>query len=161
MCIGCAGIHRGLGVHISKVRSVDLDVLESSMLDTLASVGNRRANELYEFNRSEVLKYKPNPTDDYHKKRKFILLKYKHRAFANPAVLPPLLSSSSAEDELENHEVSNEDITYEGWLTKQGNNYKTWRLRWFVLKNGTLSYFRTQGAVEPAGRIDLSVAQGM
>jgi hypothetical protein len=158
VCISCAGIHRSLGAHISKVRSVDLDVLESSMLDTLANVGNRRANEVYEFNRAEVAKFKPNPTDDYHKKKKFIVLKYKSRAFANPAVLPPL-PSSAEDDTTEGTESSNESVTYEGWLTKQGNNYKAWRLRWFVLKDGTLSYFRTRGAAEPAGRIDLSIAQ--
>jgi stromal membrane-associated protein len=171
LCIGCAGIHRSLGAHISKVRSVDLDVLDNWMLETLTNVGNRRANEIYEFRHSEVVKYKPKPTDDYYKKKTFIILKYKQRTFANPAILQPLShevgrTNESPENSIPNPNATSsslstsESVSYEGWLTKQGNNYKSWRLRWFVLKNGTLSYFRSRGAAEPAGCIDLSTAQG-
>jgi hypothetical protein len=33
--------------------------------------------------------------------------------------------------------------TKSGYLTKQGRKFKTWRRRWFVLKNDALWYFKT------------------
>ncbi len=32
----------------------------------------------------------------------------------------------------------------EGWLKKQGEHYRTWRKRWFVLKGRQLVYFESQ-----------------
>lgn len=32
---------------------------------------------------------------------------------------------------------------YEGWLHKQGDKYKTWNKRWFVLKGPNLFYFKS------------------
>jgi hypothetical protein len=31
----------------------------------------------------------------------------------------------------------------EGWLYKQGDKYKTWNKRWFVLKTNNLFYFKS------------------
>ncbi|GIY83075.1 uncharacterized protein CG43867 [Caerostris darwini] len=44
-----------------------------------------------------------------------------------------------------------------GYLTKLGGKFKTWRRRWFVLKNGTLSYYKSQTDVnrKPQGQIVL------
>lgn len=49
ICIKCAGIHRSLGTHISKVKSVDLDTWKEEHLSELIRCGNnQRANEYYE-----------------------------------------------------------------------------------------------------------------
>lgn len=32
---------------------------------------------------------------------------------------------------------------HEGWLHKQGDKYKTWNKRWFVLKGSNLFYFKS------------------
>lgn len=46
-----------------------------------------------------------------------------------------------------------------GWLTKQGEYIKTWRRRWFILKQGKLFWFKdsviTRGSV-PRGVIPVS-----
>ncbi|XP_071963475.1 pleckstrin homology domain-containing family H member 1-like isoform X2 [Antedon mediterranea] len=34
-----------------------------------------------------------------------------------------------------------------GWLTKLGGKVKSWKRRWFVLKNGELRYYKSQGDV--------------
>lgn len=48
ICIRCSGIHRSLGTHISKVRSVDLDTWNDDQLAPLINWGNQRANLYWE-----------------------------------------------------------------------------------------------------------------
>ncbi|XP_024152458.1 stromal membrane-associated protein 1 isoform X3 [Oryzias melastigma] len=48
MCIRCAGIHRNLGVHISRVKSVNLDQWTPDQIQSMVDMGNTRAKHLYE-----------------------------------------------------------------------------------------------------------------
>ncbi|XP_062422735.1 stromal membrane-associated protein 1 isoform X3 [Pungitius pungitius] len=48
MCIRCAGIHRNLGVHISRVKSVNLDQWTPEQIQSMVDMGNNRAKRLYE-----------------------------------------------------------------------------------------------------------------
>nr|XP_042909382.1 uncharacterized protein CG43867 [Parasteatoda tepidariorum] len=67
------------------------------------------------------------------------------------SVEPPRFSSIIAET------VKRDNFEKCGYLTKLGGKLKTWRRRWFVLKNGTLSYYKTQNDVgrKPQGQIML------
>ena len=47
ICLECAGKHRGLGVHNSFVRSLELDQWNESQLKIMKVGGNRRANEYF------------------------------------------------------------------------------------------------------------------
>eukprot|EP01087_Luapelamoeba_hula_P015470 TRINITY_DN4629_c0_g1_i3.p1 TRINITY_DN4629_c0_g1~~TRINITY_DN4629_c0_g1_i3.p1 ORF type:complete len:926 (+),score=73.57 TRINITY_DN4629_c0_g1_i3:351-3128(+) len=40
-----------------------------------------------------------------------------------------------------------------GYLTKQGHRVKNWKRRWWVLKDGSLSYFKNPRALKPLGTI--------
>ncbi|XP_059928999.1 stromal membrane-associated protein 1 isoform X1 [Gadus macrocephalus] len=48
MCIRCAGIHRNLGVHIARVKSVNLDQWTPEQIQSMVDIGNRRARLMYE-----------------------------------------------------------------------------------------------------------------
>uniref|UniRef100_A0A8C2A564 Small ArfGAP 1 n=1 Tax=Cyprinus carpio TaxID=7962 RepID=A0A8C2A564_CYPCA len=48
ICIRCAGIHRNLGVHISRVKSVNLDQWTPDQIQSVQSMGNTKARQLYE-----------------------------------------------------------------------------------------------------------------
>lgn len=64
ICIACAGIHRNLGVHISKVRSTSLDdwsVEDLSLFCEVTSGDNIKANSIYEKWREVDLW--PDPSD--------------------------------------------------------------------------------------------------
>lgn len=48
LCIRCAGIHRKLGVHISRVKSVNLDSWTPEQVVSLQQMGNSQARAVYE-----------------------------------------------------------------------------------------------------------------
>ena len=47
ICLECSGIHRSMGTHISKVRSLTLDTLQHETQLLLMAIGNRVSNEVY------------------------------------------------------------------------------------------------------------------
>ncbi|KAM4795871.1 LOW QUALITY PROTEIN: stromal membrane-associated protein 2 [Rhinophrynus dorsalis] len=48
LCIRCAGVHRNLGVHISRVKSVNLDQWTQEQIQCMEEMGNGKAKRLYE-----------------------------------------------------------------------------------------------------------------
>merc|ERR1712173_461441 len=87
ICIACCGVHRGLGTHISKVRSLMLDDIPSSTLNTLTQLGNARINKILEHtipSDYSTLSYEDNPS--IQEREKFIKGKYMFKMFINPEI---------------------------------------------------------------------------
>ncbi|KIJ04323.1 hypothetical protein PAXINDRAFT_94834 [Paxillus involutus ATCC 200175] len=61
LCIRCSGIHRGMGTHISRVKSIDLDMWTPEQMESIQQWGNRRANLYWEAH----LKVGHVPADQY------------------------------------------------------------------------------------------------
>ncbi|KAI0761159.1 hypothetical protein BD413DRAFT_607240 [Trametes elegans] len=82
LCIRCSGIHRSMGTHISKVKSVDLDVWTPEQMASIQKWGNRRANLYWEAH----LRAGHIPPD--HKMESYIRSKYESRRWAREGPPP-------------------------------------------------------------------------
>ncbi|KJH48881.1 putative GTP-ase activating protein [Dictyocaulus viviparus] len=77
ICIRCAGIHRNLGVHISKVRSVNLDSWTAEQVQSMRVMGNEKARKVYEHSLPDH--FRRSMTD--HQMEQFIRAKYEQRRY--------------------------------------------------------------------------------
>ncbi|XP_024149332.1 arf-GAP with GTPase, ANK repeat and PH domain-containing protein 2 isoform X4 [Oryzias melastigma] len=94
ICIECSGIHRNLGTHLSRVRSLDLDDWPGELTQVLAAIGNHMANSVWE---SRTLgRIKPTPNATREERESWIRAKYEQRAFVPPLPSP----SGSLEDSM-------------------------------------------------------------
>ncbi|KAM4836428.1 arf-GAP with GTPase, ANK repeat and PH domain-containing protein 1 isoform 4-T4 [Thomomys bottae] len=82
MCIECSGIHRNLGTHLSRVRSLDLDDWPMELIKVMSSVGNELANSVWED--SGQGRTKPSLDSTREEKERWIRAKYEQKLFLAP-----------------------------------------------------------------------------
>ncbi|XP_037253753.1 arf-GAP with GTPase, ANK repeat and PH domain-containing protein 1 isoform X5 [Falco rusticolus] len=82
ICIECSGIHRNLGTHLSRVRSLDLDDWPIELIKVMTSIGNELANSVWEENSQGHMK--PSSDSTREEKELWIRAKYEQKLFLAP-----------------------------------------------------------------------------
>jgi len=77
ICIDCSGVHRSMGVNVSKVRSLLLDNWTEDIILQMEEKGNSRFNEVYEYNVSGKI----TPKSSREERSEFMRNKYVLRAY--------------------------------------------------------------------------------
>uniref|UniRef100_A0A8B9P2D6 ArfGAP with GTPase domain, ankyrin repeat and PH domain 2 n=1 Tax=Apteryx owenii TaxID=8824 RepID=A0A8B9P2D6_APTOW len=103
ICIECSGIHRNLGTHLSRVRSLDLDDWPRELTLVLTSIGNTTANSIWEKNPQG--RCKPTPESSREERESWIRAKYEQRLF-----LAPLPAAEAPLGEQLFHAVQEKDL---------------------------------------------------
>ncbi|NWW27164.1 SMAP2 protein, partial [Falcunculus frontatus] len=109
ICIRCAGIHRNLGVHISRVKSVNLDQWTQEQIQCVQEMGNGKANRLYEAYLPENFR---RPQTDQHP-----FSMEKHGAF-------PSWSSSFIRDKYEKKKYMDRSIDINAFRKEKDDKWK-------------------------------------
>ncbi|KAL8860547.1 MAG: hypothetical protein Q9178_002899 [Gyalolechia marmorata] len=95
ICIRCSGIHRGMGTHISRVKSVDLDAWTDEQLQSVLRWGNSRANKYWES------KLAPGHAPSEAKIENFIRTKYESKRWVLDGPMPdPSTLDADGDDDI-------------------------------------------------------------
>jgi Arf-GAP/SH3 domain/ANK repeat/PH domain-containing protein len=108
LCIECSGIHRSLGTHISKIRSLTLDVhsFSNDIVEILLQIGNRVSNMIWEATLDQALK--PTASSTREQRLKFITAKYVDGLYVE--ILPSPRSRFATPDETLLASIKTNDI---------------------------------------------------
>jgi hypothetical protein len=133
LCEKCCGVHRRIGTHISKPRSIDLDDWTPAHLEAMEVVGNTNAEAYWCYN-VPIGRSKPEEGDAMVIITDWIQCKYELKQFCKQ----PGATTERTDPGVTAYEKS-------GYIEKMGgaSGEGKWQRRWFELKNFQLSYYKS------------------
>ncbi|XP_054814575.1 probable ADP-ribosylation factor GTPase-activating protein AGD11 [Prosopis cineraria] len=163
ICIKCSGIHRSLGVHISKVLSLKLDQWTDDEVDALAKLGgNKSVNKKYEaFIPSYIKKLKP--TSSIEERSDFIRRKYELLQFmgCDEQLSCPFMPQQSSSSCIMSH-LDKKNYNKQANKNRIGNTFRnSWGRKEPDINNKASKKSNSlAGMVEFVGLIKVNVVKG-
>ncbi|XP_050796608.1 arf-GAP with SH3 domain, ANK repeat and PH domain-containing protein 1 isoform X2 [Gopherus flavomarginatus] len=164
-CIECSGIHREMGVHISRIQSLELDKLGTSELLLAKNVGNNCFNDIMEGSLPSPSP-KPTPSSDMTARKEYITAKYVDHKFSRKtcasaaAKLNELLEAVRSRDLLALIQVYAEGVELMEPLLEPGQEPGETALHLAVRTADPTSLHLVDFLVQNCGNLDKQTALG-
>ncbi|XP_031215115.1 arf-GAP with SH3 domain, ANK repeat and PH domain-containing protein 1 isoform X8 [Mastomys coucha] len=164
-CIECSGIHREMGVHISRIQSLELDKLGTSELLLAKNVGNNSFNDIMEANLPSPSP-KPTPSSDMTVRKEYITAKYVDHRFSrktcasSSAKLNELLEAIKSRDLLALIQVYAEGVELMEPLLEPGQELGETALHLAVRTADQTSLHLVDFLVQNCGNLDKQTSVG-
>ncbi|XP_015975287.2 arf-GAP with SH3 domain, ANK repeat and PH domain-containing protein 1 isoform X4 [Rousettus aegyptiacus] len=164
-CIECSGIHREMGVHVSRIQSLELDKLGTSELLLAKNVGNNSFNDIMEANLPSPSP-KPTPSSDMAVRKEYITAKYVDHRFSrktcssSSAKLSALLEAIRSRDLLALVQVYTEGVELMEPLLEPGQELGETALHLAVRTADQTSLHLVDFLVQNCGNLDKQTALG-
>ena len=148
VCVECSGVHRQLGVHVSRVKSVRLDNWKAAEVEEMRRNGNAASNgrtlALLEPLRAWYCCPPRLPEDGSGVREQWVRSKYERREWSEGANGGAQLLALRMPVPL-----------VEEWVVKRGAKRKSWKRRWCVVLGSSVAYFAKKGDASPKGVFSL------
>ncbi|KAK2507230.1 hypothetical protein MC885_018733, partial [Smutsia gigantea] len=164
-CIECSGIHREMGVHVSRIQSLELDKLGTSELLLAKNVGNNSFNDIMEANLPSPSP-KPTPSSDMTVRKEYITAKYVDHRFSrktyssSSAKLNELLEAIKSRDLLALIQVYADGVELMEPLVEPGQELGETALHLAVRTADQTSLHLVDFLVQNCGNLDKQTALG-
>ncbi|XP_031372425.1 probable ADP-ribosylation factor GTPase-activating protein AGD11 isoform X2 [Punica granatum] len=168
VCIKCSGVHRSLGVHITKVLSVNLDDWTDEQVNALVDLGgNTAVNLKYEACLPHNFT-KPRPDSSTDERSDFIRRKYEQQEFlySEERMSCPFVPNRKDSNSTQNDSSSNSTAQDKKNLDKQATRHRigsAFRNSWGRKESEHKTYRKknsSAGMVEFVGLIKVNVVKG-
>ena len=134
ICVACAGIHRHLGTHISRVKSLKLDDWTADQVQEMQNHSNQESNQKY-WQCFPVSFKRIDSQDPVYLREEIIMDKYMRKLYIEPPQKDWMPFKT-------------------GHILKRGKYGNKWAMRYFKLINGALVYFKTESeTAKELGRV--------